>query len=166
MEHYNMKNIEYQIEELESTNYTEDSEYKRDKIFDNTYDEVDLDTSEINFKVDPSAQEKSYEYNLDEKIILEKVEAIFENENRFDRFKFPDESGNFKKMNKSDINEIYSFVTSKLPTDPKIEIFSVLSSIFDINSEKFYDSLSNTFKTGLINELKGRGYIKNRKSLF
>lgn len=160
-----MENTEYQNQELD-VEFIEEVASKRDKIFDNTYDEVDLDTSEISFKIDSSVQEKTYEYTLDEKIILEKVESILAHETRFDRFKFPDESGNFKKMNKSDINEVYLFVTTQLPTEPRIEIFSVLSSMFDINTEKFYDSLSNSFKSGLINELKQRGFINNIKSLF
>ena len=160
-----MENTEYQNQELD-VEFIEEAVAKRDKIFDNKYDEVDLDTSEINFKIDSSIQEKTYEYTLDEKMILEKVESILEHETRFDQFKFPDESGNFKKMNKSDVNEVYLFVTTQLPTEPRIEIFSVLSSMFDINAEKFYDSLSNSFKSGLINELKQRGFINNIKSLF
>ena len=49
---------------------------------------------------------------------------------------------------------------------PKIEVFSIVTSIYDISPDKFYESLSNTFKTELITELKRRGYLKNHKSLF
>lgn len=154
-------------EELNEFQFEDDEPViKRDKIFQNTYDETEIDTSDINFNIDPSIQSKSYEYTLDEKLILVKVEELIEIESRFDKFRNPDENGNFKKMNKSDINDVYSYVTSSLPKEPRIEIFSIISSMFDINSDKFYESLSNSFKTELITELKGRGYLKKRNTLF
>ena len=137
-----------------------------DKIFQNKYDETEIDSGDFNFAVDPSFQEKSYEYSIDEVLVRKKIEELIEGTSLFERFQVSDDKGKFKKMSKSDINEIYSFVTSNLPKEPKIEIYSTLCSIFDINSEKFYESLSNTFKTELINALKGRGYLKNRNSLF
>jgi hypothetical protein len=99
-------------------------------------------------------------------MILEKVEEVLAEETKFLKFQTPDEAGNYRKMHKSDINEIYLYVTTKLPKEPRIEIFSIVSSMFDINSEKFYDSLSNSFKTELITELRGRGYLKDRNTLF
>jgi tryptophanyl-tRNA synthetase len=70
------------------------------------------------------------------------------------------------KMSKSDINEVYFYVIENLPKEPRIEIFSVISSMFDISADKFYECLSNTFKTELITELKSRGFLTNRNSLF
>lgn len=139
---------------------------KRDKIFDNTYDEIEIDSTAIEFKVDSSLEQKSYEYTLDEKLILVKVEELIEKEKRFERFLKADDNGNFKKMNKSDINDVYSYVTTHLANEPRIEIFSIISSMFDVNSDKFYESLSNSFKTELITELKSRGYLKKRNTLF
>jgi hypothetical protein len=144
----------------------EDSLPKRDKIFQNLYDEVELDTSEISFRVDSSFETRTYEYTLDEKIILEKVEEIILEEERFMSLRESDENGNYKKLSKVDINEIYFHVLEKLPNEPRIEIFSVVSSMFDIATDKFYECLSNTFKTELITELKSRGYLSNRNSLF
>ena len=69
-------------------------------------------------------------------------------------------------MNKSDINDVYSYITTALQTEPRIEIFSIICSMFDVNSDKFYESLSNSFKTELITELKSRGYLKKRNTLF
>ena len=43
------------IEEFEEEDYSE----KRDKIFQNLYDEIELDSSDITFKVDPSFEVKS-----------------------------------------------------------------------------------------------------------
>ena len=140
--------------------------FKRDKISDNTYDEIEMDNSSIDFKVDASVETKSYEYTIDEKFILEKVEALLEQEVNFADFLKPDELGKFRKINKSEINSIYSYITIQLPNEPRIEIFSIVSSMFDINPDKFYESLSNTFKTELISELKDRGHIKRGNSLF
>jgi hypothetical protein len=150
------------IEEFEEEDYSE----KRDKIFQNLYDEIELDSSDITFKVDPSFEVKSYEYTLDEKMILEKIEEIICDVERFERFRNPDESGTYIKMSKSDINDVYFHVIERLPKEPRIEIFSVISSMFDISADKFYECLSNTFKTELITELKSRGYLSNRNSLF
>jgi hypothetical protein len=153
-------------ENTEEHEELEDSNVKRDKIFQNLYDEIELDTGEISFKVDSSFEVKSYEYTLDEKMILEKVENILLDEDRFMRFRNPDDNGNYLKMSKGDINEIYLFVLDKLPKEPRIEIFSVVSSLFDISSDKFYECLSNSFKTELITELKSRGFLSNRNTLF
>lgn len=144
----------------------EETGFKRDKIFQNTYDETEIDTSEISFNVDPSYQPKSYEYTLDEKMVLEKIENLIDQNIKFNKFRSPDLEGNYKKMNKVDINDVYSYVTTNLPNEPKIEIFSIVSSIFDINPDKFYEALSNSFKTQLINELKSRGYLKKGNTLF
>jgi hypothetical protein len=157
----------YNPDEQESFEHEEeDVGLKRDKIFQNTYDETEIDTSDISFKVDPTHQPKTYEYTLDEKMILVKVEEILEHAERFNKFRIPDQEGNYKKMNKSDINDVYSYVTTTLQNEPKIEIFSIISSIFDINADKFYESLSNSFKTQLITELKSRGYLKKGNTLF
>jgi hypothetical protein len=154
------------MNENEENLIEDDSPFKRDKIFDNTYEETEVEFGEINFTLDPTVQPKSYEYTIDEKLINEKIVELLQQAKRFDRFQISDENGNFKKMNKSDINEVYSYITSSLPTEPRIEIFSIITSTFDVNADKFYESLSNSFKTELINELKGRGYLKNRNSLF
>jgi hypothetical protein len=157
----------FEEQDEENDDFLEDtSEIKRDKIFQNLYEETELDTSEISFKVDSSYESKTYEYTLDEKIILEKVEVVIENSEKYQKFAAADEEGNYKKLNKTEINEVYQYVTSSLHKDPKIEIFSVLCSIFDISNDKFYESLSNTFKSDLISELKERGFLSNRNSLF
>ena len=143
----------------------EESTFKRDKIFDNTFEETEADGGDFNFKVDPSVETRSYEYTIDEAMIFQKFEALIL-ESKFMKFNTLEEGKGFKKMNKGDINEVYSFVTSNLSGHPKIEIFSVICGYFDISPDKFYESLSNSFKTELITELKGRGFLNKRKSLF
>jgi len=152
----NLQNIQEEAEE---------STYKRDKIFENTYEETESDGGDFNFKVDPSIEVRSYEHNIDEAMIFRKFESIIE-ESKFMKFNTLEEGKGFKKMNKGDINEVYSFVTTKLSGHPRIEIFSVICGYFDISPDKFYESLSNSFKTELITELKGRGFLNKSKSLF
>jgi hypothetical protein len=143
----------------------EESSYKRDKIFDNTYEETESDGGDFNFKIDPTVESKSYEHTIDEAMIFQKFENIIIG-SKFMKFNTLEEGKGFKKMNKGDINEVYSFVTTQLSGHPRIEIFSVICGYFDISPDKFYESLSNSFKTELITELKGRGFLNTRKSLF
>lgn len=143
----------------------EESTVKRDKIFENTYEETEMDSRDITFSVDPSIKEKSYEMTIDEELIFNKFDDIVKN-TKFEAFTLMDGELKFKKLNKRDINEVYSFATTKLHREPNIEIFSVICSYFDISPEKFYESLSNSFKTELITDLKSRGYLDGQKSLF
>ena len=143
----------------------EESTVKRDKIFENTYEETEMDSRDITFTVDPSIKEKSYEMTIDEELIFNKFDDIIK-ETKFEVFTLMDGDLKFKKLNKRDINEVYLFATTTLPGEPNIEIFSVICSYFDISPEKFYESLSNSFKTELITDLKSRGYLEGQKSLF
>ena len=43
-----------------------------------------------------------------------------------------------------------------------MQMFSIVQDHFDINSNKFYDSLSNTFKKELIEELRDSGNIREK----
>ena len=143
----------------------EESTVKRDKIFENTYEETEMDSRDITFTVDPSIKQKSYEMTIDEELIFNKFDDIIK-ETKFEVFTLMDGDLKFKKLNKRDINEVYLFATTTLPGEPNIEIFSVICSYFDISPEKFYESLSNSFKTELITDLKSRGYLEGQKSLF
>ena len=152
--------VENQIEEQE------DEVLFRDKIFDNQFEQTELDTSEKSFQIDSNFTEKSFDDKIDEEMIKDQITNILFSNPRYNRFNVMNEEGSFPKINKSDINEIYRYVLDSMPEVPIIEAFSVITSIYDISPEKFYESLSNTFKTELISELKNRGYLKNRKSLF
>jgi hypothetical protein len=56
----------------------EESTYKRDKIFENTYEETESDGGDFNFKVDPSVEVKSYEHTIDEAMIFRKFEKLID----------------------------------------------------------------------------------------
>lgn len=144
----------------------EEPELFRDKIFDNQFEQTELDTSEKSFSLDSNFAEKTLDDKIDELMISERIKSLLLNNERYNRFNVANEEGNFPKINKSDINEIYRFVLESIPGVPIIEAFAVVTNIYDISPEKFYESLSNTFKTELIAELRNRGYLKNRKSLF
>jgi len=152
-------------EELEETHNEEES-IVRDKIFDNQFEQTELDTSEKTFQIDSSFVEKTFDEKIDEQMITDRIKYLLLENDRYKKFNTKNDEGSFPKINKSDINDIYSHVLESIPGVPIIEAFSVITSIYDISPEKFYESLSNTFKTDLISELKERGYLKNRKSLF
>lgn len=150
----------------EPINEENEDTFVRDKIFDNQFEQTELDTTEKSFQIDSSFVEKTLDEKIDEQLIDTKIKGLLLNDPRFNRYNIRNEDGTFPKINKSDINDIYRHVIESIPGIPIIEAFSVITSIYDISPEKFYDSLSNMFKTDLITELKKRGYLKNRKSLF
>jgi hypothetical protein len=151
--------------EVDNTN-EEDEPFFKDKIFDNQFEQTELDTTEKTFQVDSSFLEKTLDEKIDEQMISGQIKDLLLGNERYNRFNIKTEEGSFPKINKSDINEIYRHILDSIPGVPIIEAFSVITSIYDISPEKFYESLSNTFKTDLISELKNRGFLKNRKSLF
>jgi hypothetical protein len=153
-------------ENIENPENEQEDSFFRDKIFDNEFEQTELDTTEKNFSVDSSFLEKTFDEKIDETMFYELIYDVLDNDPSVSRFNKMEESGSFPKINKSDINHIYQHVISVHPHIPKIEVFSIVTGVYDIKPEKFYDSLSNTFKTELINELKDRGYLKNIKSLF
>lgn len=144
----------------------EETDFVRDKIFDNEFGLTELDTRGKSFQIDPNISERNMEDKMDELIFYDDVKNLLLNNSTYARFNEPLSDGSYLKINKSDINDMYRMVLDKLPELKNIEAFSIITSIYDISPEKFYESLSNTFKTDLITELKERGYLKNRKSLF
>jgi hypothetical protein len=157
--------MEQNFENNPEENENEDQLF-RDKIFDNDFEHTELDTSEKKLTVDSNFTEKTLDDKIDETMFNRNIEDFIKTNFRLNNLNIRKEDGTFPKINKSEINEIFRSVTEGLPHIPKIEVFSIVTSIYDISPEKFYESLSNTFKTELITELKGRGYLKGLKSLF
>jgi hypothetical protein len=157
------------MENLENHNPEEEHEEEslfRDKIFDNDFENTELDTTETKFSLDTNFAEKTLDDKIDETMFYADVSDFIKSNNRLHTLNSALPSGGFPKINKSEINEIYRCISESLTYIPKIEVFSIVTSIYDISPDKFYESLSNTFKTELITELKRRGYLKNHKSLF
>jgi hypothetical protein len=140
---------------------------KRDKIFDNTFDDqkFELDST-ISFQISPQ-----YDSGLEEeeKIQLEMVRRDIHELIINSRFKSFNELGDLaeaKKLKKLDINEIYEFVSSELVAKYSlIEIYSETADYFNVNPTKFYASLSNKFKEDLIQELDNRTKVLKRKKI-
>lgn len=151
--------------ENHSEEHEEDNLF-RDKIFDNEYEHTEADTTEKTLSIDSNFLEKSLDEKIDETMFRKHITELIDTHPRLNHFNTMMESGGFPKINKSEINEIYKIVTLSLPLVPKIEIFSIVTSIYDLSPDKFYESLSNTFKTDLIDELKSRGYIMQNNTLF
>lgn len=152
------KEEDEQIEELKEN----DSTIKRDKIFENGYDSIIYDNSDIDFKISSSYDTgKEFIDSLEHEIFYETIVGEIEN-SRFKELNELNEDGSFVRLNKIQINEVYSYVKQKLPQFPKVHIFSIVQEYFDINPNKFYESLSNTFKKELIEELRSNGNLRGK----
>ena len=148
--------------ENENQENNDDSGLNRDKIFDNNYESTAYQGPDTNFQLAPSYNKgkdfiDALEYDMSYEVIMDVLEK-----SPFDKFNKPDAEGNYKKLNKMQINEVYSYVAMRLPNFPRVQMFSIVQDHFDINSNKFYDSLSNTFKKELIEELRNSGNIREK----
>ena len=148
--------------EKENQENNDDSGLNRDKIFDNNYESTAYQGPDTNFQLAPSYNKgkdfiDALEYDMSYEVIMDVLEK-----SPFDKFNKPDAEGNYKKLNKMQINEVYSYVAMRLPNFPRVQMFSIVQDHFDINSNKFYDSLSNTFKKELIEELRNSGNIREK----
>lgn len=137
---------------------------KRDKIFDNKFDEIEQSSSPINFEIDSSYNS---EQELDDSLHNEMLFTTIENlliDSKFKEYTVFDVN-NDDKISKPVINEIYSFITSKISGYTKIEIFSMLSDYLDVAPTKFYNSLNNKAKDDLIVELDKKINVLERKGI-
>jgi hypothetical protein len=137
---------------------------KRDKIFDNKFDEIEYDSQPIAFKVDSTYDnETSVDDSIHDTILFEKIEALIKNSKFSEYADYTVD--NSDKLNKSVINEIYIFVSQNVSEYTKTEIFSILSDFLDIQPNKFYNSLSNIAKEELILELDKKLNILDKKGI-
>ena len=140
---------------------------KRDKIFDNTFEEQDfqLDSS-ISFQISPQySDDRDEEDKIQLEMIRRDIHGLID-KSRFRSFNDLDDLSQAKKLKKMDINEIYEFIVSELNLKySQIELFSEISDYFNINPTKFYASLSNKFKEELIQELDIRTKILKKKKI-
>jgi hypothetical protein len=140
----------------------ETTNLSQDKIFNNNYEATSYQGPDTNFTLSSQYNQgkdfiDSLEYDMSYEVIMD----VLEN-SPYEKFNKPDAEGVYKKLNKMQINEVYSYVAMKLPNFPRVQMFSIVQDHFDINSNKFYDSLSNTFKKELIEELRNSGNIREK----
>ena len=125
------------------------------KILHNSWNGVEIDSMDLNFKVEENSfiTETS---EMDEYVteIYEKIHKLIENSEFKDcNNLISDEK---KNANKLDLNKIYSYITNNLNEYSKIDLLSVLHQYFDIEYNKFYNSLSNLYQDELISEYRSK----------
>lgn len=140
----------------------QESTLGQDKIFDNNYESTAYQGPDTNFTLSSQYNKgkdfiDSLEYDMSYEVVMGVLEK-----SPFVKLNKPDAEGTYKKLNKMQINEVYSYVSASLPNFPRVQIFSIVQDYFDINSNKFYDSLSNTFKKELIEELRSTGNMREK----
>ena len=139
---------------------------KVDKIFDNTYGEIDQDSySKVNFSIDSSFH--SYdnpEEKLYDRLLFQQIHGLIEG-SKFSVHNLIDENLKHRKLNKLEMNEVFGYVSASLLNIRRIDIFSHLTDYFDIAPAKFYSSLSNKYKNELINELDKATNILEKKKI-
>jgi hypothetical protein len=128
---------------------------KLDKIFDNKFHETEyVDNSNIiDFHSDHFIEEIENPYR---KIVVENItnEIDLLIDTHFSEFKIVVDS-KVKRINKEDINLIYNILREKLIKKYAIvDIWYYLAEYFDVDTNRFFDSLDDKFKNELIMYLK------------
>ena len=141
---------------------------KRDKIFDNTFEDggdFELNGT-ISFNLNPQyTDNRDEEDKIESEQIRNKIHELIES-SRFKKFNEVDEFQQITKLRKLDINEVYGFMYDELSTKFSIiDLFSELCDYFNINPTKFYSSLSNKYKEALIQELDKKTNVLKRKNI-
>ena len=140
----------------------ETTDLQKDKIFNNNYESTAYQGPDTNFQLSSQYNKgKDFYDDLEYEMSYDVIMGVLE-KSPYIKLNRPDKEGNYKKLNKMQINEVYSYVVMRLTTFPRVQIFSIIQDYFDINSNKFYDSLSNTFKKELIEELRESGAMREK----
>src|SRR6056300_1328531 len=138
---------------------------KTDKIFDNTFEETEFELNgNVTFTVSPQySDDRPEEDKIEQEALRKDIHELI-TVSRFNEFNKIDEFGDTQKLKKTDINEVYEFIIDEINHKYNcIDVFSELSDYFNINPNKFYSSLANSFKENLIEELdKKTGILKSR----
>ncbi len=140
---------------------------KTDKIFDNKYEEKELDiVSNFNFRVDPAYDDSTDpDDDLHQKLLYDELHALIQ-KSEFSNLNKLDENGKSVKLNKIQINTVYSYIIKNISKGySRLELWATLSEYFDIYPNKFYSSLSNIFKHELVMELDKQTDILERKKI-
>jgi hypothetical protein len=140
---------------------------KRDKIFDNSFEETEYELDNgMSFELSPRVVDnRSEEDKIEADLIAREIHELITN-SRFKTFNEIDEFQQTTKLKKLDINEVYEFISDEMKAKHSlVDVFSELCDYFNVNPTKFYQSLSNKFKEELIEELDERTQILKRKNI-
>lgn len=154
------------IDNNKSSTENKTTEVKKDKIFDNDYNqgtiEIDYNTN-LTVDLDYQATYLGSCYNEDYILHKELSDKIFNimNESKWDSiFKRK------KKITNENIPVIYIYIKNKLKgsTYTNIEIFTAISEVLDISFKKLYDNVNAKFKEELLSELDNKlGIFKKKR---
>lgn len=140
-----------------------------DKIFNNTYGDIEVDNGDIKFEVDSTYIDlvnSDLEYDIDFYTMYDELDNIIMG-SQFEQLNRPNKNGVIPKLKKEDISKLYCYILSKLKTkyDNK-SLILITSEYFDISLNKFYSALSNKQKNELIEELykENKGLSKRKIS--
>lgn len=139
---------------------------KLDKIFDNKYHEFDPteENLSIDFHSEYFVEDSDSQYNnvaVDE--LLKDIDEIITE--HFQEFKVV-ENNKTKRVNKKDINRIYTKSRSLLIKKYTIiNIWNYVAFYFDIDTNRFFDSLDDVHKSELTNYLLNNTEILKEKKL-
>ena len=164
---YGSDSINYVEDETDTEESGEKPEEGRkvDKIFDNNFGQVEYESTTISFNVHPTYHTyTSHDDEMDNRLLYEEIDSLIKN-SEYAQLNVLDEYNKVKKLNKLQINRVYTFIIVNInTTHRKMDVFSILSDYFDIYPYKFYSSLSNKYKNELIMELdKSTNIIEKRK---
>lgn len=138
---------------------------KTDKIFDNSFESSEFELNgNVTFTVSPQySDDRPEEDKIEQEALRKDIHELIES-SRFVVFNKIDEFGQTEKLKKGDINAVYEFIIGEINHKYNcIDVFSELSDYFNVNPNKFYSSLANSFKENLIEELdKKTGILKTR----
>lgn len=138
---------------------------KTDKIFDNSFESSEFELNgNVTFTVSPQySDDRPEEDKIEQEALRKDIHELVES-SRFVVFNKIDEFGQTEKLKKGDINAVYEFIIGEINHKYNcIDVFSELSDYFNVNPNKFYSSLANSFKENLIEELdKKTGILKTR----
>jgi hypothetical protein len=133
---------------------------KRDKIFDNTYDTAEISTTPISFSKDALTAEATVDEQVDSSMIEQRMEQAVE---RCDwAVEILGRADAPKTVTKQELNSVFKFIFEAIGGH-SVEVFSWMEKEMDLDPSRFYDALSNSIKTELIEELRKRGYLKGNR---
>ena len=140
---------------------------KLDKVFDNRFHESDIgDNDYIDFHSEDFIETDDISNpfnNVTIKELMIEIDNIIET-------KFIDlkkvKNSTIKRINKDDINVVYSHVKKSLPDKYTIvDVWYYLSVYFDMNSTRFYECLRDEFKMELIDYLYNNTELLKSKNI-
>ena len=130
----------------------------RDKIFDNNYDSAEVNTMPISFSREDLSTEDRIDEQVDRSMVRDDIQKIVEGCDWAEEMLGREQP--LKTVSKKEMNSLFKFIFDRIGERGSVEVFDYMCSAMDIESNKFYDMLSNSVKSELIVELRRRGFLQ------